>query len=62
MSQQFCLLEKARNNKMVDDDEDDDSEDDEDLEEDIPLATEDNDITNKNKVTVTLTRLTRILL
>jgi hypothetical protein len=50
MSQQFCLLEKSKANKMVDDDDEDDSEDDEDLEEDIPLATEDNDISNKNKV------------
>lgn len=48
---QFCTLERFKTNKMVDEDDDSDSEDDEDLEEDIPLATEEeNDLTNKNKV------------
>lgn len=48
ISQKFCSLAEKQKAKIIETDDDDDDED-EDLEEDIPLATEEND-TNKNKV------------
>lgn len=49
ISQQFCLLQdkQEKMNRIEDDDDDDDEED--DLEEDIPLAADEND-SSKNKV------------
>lgn len=49
VSQQFCLISDKPKVKSVEEDEDED-EDDDDLEEDIPLANEETDNTNKNKV------------
>lgn len=48
ISQHFCSNIEKQKAKIIETDDDDDDED-EDLEEDIPLATEENDA-NKNKV------------
>lgn len=49
VSKQFCLISEKQNNMKSADSDDDDEDEDEDLEEDIPLATEDNE-TAKDKV------------